>query len=109
MELAKHIEHLIYTEKVYQEAAYSRADLARECGYSETVVSKIFNAHFQKSFPQVMNEHRVEEAKRLLEETKETVKAISKEVGFNSMPSFNRVFKDMTGLSPSAYRKSIKT
>ena len=109
VELAKRIEHLIYIEKVYQEAAYSRADLAKECGYSETVVSKIFNAHFNKSFPQVMNEHRVEEAKRLLEDTKASIKAISQEVGFNSMPSFNRVFKDMTDLSPSAYRKSIKS
>lgn len=107
--LAERIEYLIFTEKVYQEAAYSRADLAKECGYSETIVSKVFNTHFQKSFPQVMNEQRVEEARRLLEETKVTVKAISEEVGFNSMPSFNRVFKEMTGLSPSAYRKSIKT
>ena len=107
--LAERIEYLILTEKVYQEAAYSRADLAKECGYSETIVSKVFNAHFQKSFPQVMNEQRVEEAKRLLLETKVTVKTISEEVGFNSMPSFNRVFKEMTGLSPSAFRKSLKT
>ncbi len=107
--LAERIDYLIFTEKVYQEPAYSRADLAKECGYSETIVSKVFNAHFQKSFPQVMNEQRVEEAKRLLEETKASVKTISEEVGFNSMPSFNRVFKEMTGFAPSAYRKSLKT
>jgi len=107
--LAERIDYLIYTEKVYQEAAYSRADLAKECGYSETIVSKVFNAHYQKSFPQVMNEQRVEEAKRLLAETKVTVKAISEEVGFNSMPSFNRVFKEMTGYAPSVYRKSLKS
>jgi AraC-like DNA-binding protein len=107
--LAQRIEHLLFVDKVYQEAAYSRADLAKECGYSETIVSKVFNAHFQKSFPQVMNEQRVEEAKRLLADTKATVKTISEEVGFNSMPSFNRVFKDMTGHSPSGYRKSLKT
>lgn len=107
--LAKRIEHLIFTEKVYQEASYSRADLAKECSYSETIVSKVFNAHFQKSFPQLMNEQRVEEAKRLLEQTKASVATVSEEVGFNSMPSFNRVFKEMTGLSPSAYRKSLKS
>ena len=107
--LAERIEQLLFIDKVYQEAAYSRADLAKECGYSETIVSKVFNAHFQKSFPQVMNEQRVEEAKRLLADTKATVKTISEEVGFNSMPSFNRVFKDMTGYSPSGYRKALKT
>ena len=107
--LVEQIEDLIFTQKVYQEASYSRADLAKECGYSETIVSKVFNAHFQKSFPQLMNEQRIEEAKRLLEQTEASVATVSEEVGFNSMPSFNRVFKDMIGLSPSAYRKSLKS
>lgn len=108
-QLAQRMEKLIFVDKVYQEAAYSRSDLAKECGFSETIVSKVFNAHFKKSFPQLMNEQRVEEAKRLLAETKASVKTISEEVGFNSMPSFNRVFKEMTEYSPSAYRKSLKT
>jgi len=107
--LAEKIEYLIFTEKVYQEPSYSRADLAKECGYSETIISKIFNTAFQKTFPQLMNEQRVEEAKRLLSQTNASVKVISEEVGFNSMPSFNRVFKEIVGASPSAYRKSLKT
>ena len=107
--LAEKIEHLINVEKVYQEPAYSRADLAKECGYSETIVSRVFNAYFQKSFPQMMNEKRVDEAKKLLTQTEESIKTISQEVGFNSTPTFNRVFKGLEGSAPSQYRKSIKT
>lgn len=105
LELAHTIENLLNLEKIYQEPTYSRADLARECKTSETYVSKIINLYFGKSFPQLMNEHRIEDAKRLLRETDAPVKTVAEEVGFNSLPSFNRVFKDSTEFSPSQYRK----
>ncbi|MCB9982090.1 MAG: helix-turn-helix transcriptional regulator [Rhodospirillales bacterium] len=103
--LAEKIEGLLQYEKVYQEPTYSRADLARECETSETLVSKVINVHFQKSFPQLMNEYRIEDAKRLLRETNATIQTIARDVGFNSLPSFNRVFKDLTSQPPSQYRK----
>ncbi len=105
-DLAGKIESLLKFEKVYQEPTYSRADLARECESSETLISRVINIHFQKSFPQLINECRIEDAKRLLVETDATIQTVAKDVGFNSLPSFNRVFKDMTGQAPSGFRKS---
>ncbi len=105
LELAQAIENLLNLEKIYQESTYSRADLARECKTSETHISKVINLYFAKSFPQLMNEHRLEDAKRLLKETDAPIQIIAQDVGFNSLPSFNRVFKDSTDLSPSQYRK----
>ncbi len=105
MAIAKKAESLLDLEKVYHEPAYSRADLARECGTSEATISRIINTYFGKSFPQLMNERRIEDAKRLLLETSAPVKTICDEVGFNALPSFNRVFKEMTGKSPSEFRK----
>ena len=103
--LAQKVEHLLEVEKVYHEPSYSRADLARECNTSETVISRIINVYFKKSFPQLMNEPRIEDAKQLLIETDANIQTIAQEVGFNSLPSFNRVFKDMTGQAPSVFRK----
>ena len=103
--LAEKINNLLTLDKVYQEPTYSRADLARECGVSETLISRVINLNFQKSFPQLMNEYRIEDAKRLLSETNANINTIAQDVGFNSLPSFNRVFKDMTGQAPSHYRK----
>lgn len=103
--LARRIERLMDMEKIYHEPAYGRAELARELETPETVISKVINLHFGKSFPQLLNERRVEDAKQLLRETTASVKVIAEEVGFNSTASFNRVFRDLTGLSPSAYRK----
>lgn len=102
--ICNQIENLVFTQKVYQEPSYSRSDMAKECETSETVISKIINIRFKQSFPQLMNEHRVKEAKHLLRDTEEPMKIIAEESGFNSLASFNRVFKTMTGESPSAFR-----
>jgi AraC-like DNA-binding protein len=107
LKLAGKIEELMTIDKVYQEPTYSRADLAQESGVPETVISKVINIYFQKSFPQLINEYRVEDAKRLLEQTDAAIKVVGEEVGFNSLPSFNRVFKDMMGEAPSHFRKRM--
>lgn len=104
-DVARKVESLMNLEQVYQEPSYSRTDMARECDVSETVLSRIINSYFGKSLPQLMNEYRVEDAKRLLRQTQAPVKAIGEDVGFNSLASFNRVFKDISGASPSKFRK----
>ncbi len=107
MALAKRIEDLLYLEKVYHENTYSRSDMARELGVSEAAISRVISVYFGKSFPQLLNERRIEDAKRLLLETKASIRVVAQEVGFNSLPSFNRVFKDLSGTSPSEYRKNM--
>ncbi len=106
-EVVKKINDLLVLDKIYHEASYSRSDLAREIGVPEAILSRIINVHFKKSFPQLLNEYRVEDAKRLLLDTDESIKIIANEVGFNSLPSFNRAFKEFAGQSPSDYRKYI--
>ena len=66
MVIARKVDKLLQLDKVYQEPAYARADLAKECGTSEAILSRIINIYFTKSFTTLMNEHRVEDAKRLL-------------------------------------------
>jgi AraC-like DNA-binding protein len=108
LSMAKNIESLLDLDKIYQDPQYSRADLAQEVGSSEATVSKIINVYFKKSFPQILNERRVEDAKRLLVQTDASVRVVSSEVGFNSTASFNRVFKDIVGQPPTSYRKENK-
>jgi AraC-like DNA-binding protein len=105
MQIVKKIENLLNAQKVYHEAVYSRGDMARECEVSEAVISKLINAHFGKSFPQIISEYRVNDAKRMLVQTDANIKTIAEEVGFNSLASFNRVFREVAGETPSEYRK----
>lgn len=104
----KHIEEidrLLEFEKIYLEPNYSRFDLARELKIPETSLSKIVNLHYGKNFPSLLNEYRVREAVQLLKETDAPVNIIAGEVGFNSLASFNRVFREIAGQSPSHVRK----
>lgn len=101
---AINIENLLNREKIYQEPSYGRSDLARELGVTESLLSKIVNVHFNKSVPQLLNAYRVEDAKHLLIETDADLVTISEESGFNSVTTFNRHFKDLTGVTPSDYR-----
>lgn len=103
-ELAARITKLMTMDKVYQEPSYSRADLARELEVSETQLSRVINAAFGKSFPRMINEYRVQDAKRLLEDPAIPVNVAAEQAGFNSLASFNRVFREITGMTPSFYR-----
>jgi AraC-like DNA-binding protein len=109
IEVAVKIEGLLNVEKIYQEPSYGRSDLAKEIDVSESILSKIVNSHFDKSVPQLLNAYRVGDAKRLLVDTEEDLAVISEEAGFNSVTTFNRHFKDLTGITPSEYRASKVT
>lgn len=106
-DIAVKIQSLLTLDKIYHEPTYSRTDLAQELGISEAAVSRVINSHFGKSFPQLLNEYRIEDSKHLLLDTDASIKVIAEEVGFNSLPSFNRSFKDLVGQSPSGYRSNI--
>jgi len=102
--LADKIRILLEMDKVYQEHSFGRADLARETGASESAVSKVVNAAFGRSLPKLLNELRVEDAKQLLRDPDISIQVVASESGFNSLASFNRVFREVTGDTPSFYR-----
>lgn len=105
IEIATEIETLLHVQKVYQEPSYGRSDMAKELDISESQLSRVVNGYFQKNVPTLLNELRVQEAKMLLIQTKEDIATIAEEVGFNSIATFNRVFKDVVSVSPKEYRQ----
>ena len=106
IKLVERITELMTLDKVYQEASYSRKDLAQELAIAEHQLSRIINTGFEMSFSDLINNHRVEEAKYLLRKTDEPVSTIAFDVGFNSLASFNRVFRKVADQTPTAYRQS---
>ncbi len=83
-------------------------DVARKCNVSKHVLSHIINNKLNKNFNDFINEYRVQYACELLSDPaqkKITLEAIGLECGFGSKTSFNRAFKKVTGLTPSAYRQ----
>ncbi len=103
------INSLLKDEKIYREMRLNRASLAKKIGIGEHYLSRIINHHFGKSFNDLINSYRIEEAKqRLHNEPAQQITTIGFEVGFNSIASFNRVFKEKVGLSPTEFKNSSK-
>jgi len=101
------IRALMTLDKVYQDAEYGRDALARELGVPQHRLSALVKAGFGRGVRQLLNDHRVAEACQMLRSGDRPVGEIAFDAGFNSLPSFNRVFKAATGLSPSDYRAKV--
>ncbi len=91
-------------KKLYQEMGFSRADLAERIGIPEHTLSKLINQTFGKNFNEFINDYRIREAKSRLHDENTPVTVIAFEVGFNSIASFNRVFRNFAGMSPTEFR-----
>lgn len=82
----------------------SMQDLAREMNYSEAYFCKLFKQCFNKNFTAYLTEYRVKEAKRMLEQPAMNVKDVGRAVGYMDSNYFTRVFKRITGQTPTEYR-----
>ena len=71
-------------------------------------LSHIFSDQLHVGFCEYINALRVEEAKRLLENTDDPLTELSQTAGFGSLRTFNRVFKEQTGISPREYRAKCR-
>lgn len=81
------------------------SDVAKHFGYDYSYLSKIFRRNFQMSFTDYLNTFRCNEAASLLSESSLSITEIAFAAGFQSIRSFNAVFKAKYGISPKNYRK----
>ena len=98
------ISHYIETNYMYD---ISMQDLARHMNYSEAYFCKLFKQCFNKNFTSYLSEYRVVEAKRMLAMPTVNVKDIGRAVGYSDSNYFAKVFKRITGQSPTEYRLCI--
>lgn len=107
---ADYTEVLLDMANKYLEENYAEditlAELAARTGFSVNYFSRIFKEKMGKSFVQCRTEYRIEKAKQLLVWSGKSITEIAMEVGYNDFTYFNRVFKEMTGQTPGAYKKS---
>jgi AraC-like DNA-binding protein len=107
-EVLDRLQGLFEHEKVYHEPELGRAELARELGVGEATLSRIVNIHYGKTIPQLLNDYRVHDAQRLLRETNASINDVFTDSGFSSMTTFNRVFKELSGVSPTEFRSKSR-
>lgn len=106
------LERLMATEKPYLSPQLNVQELALQLGISARQLSEIVNQYFGQNFAEFVNSYRLAEAEKRFQQpqdSKETILEVMYAVGFNSKSSFNTLFKERTGLTPSAYKKQFRT
>ncbi|WP_099469242.1 response regulator [Konateibacter massiliensis] len=73
-----------------------------------SLFSHSFKQYTGNNFVHYLKNIRMEEAKKLLEETDMRVNEISQKVGYDNEKHFMKLFKSACGVSPSEYRKNMK-
>jgi YesN/AraC family two-component response regulator len=66
-----------------------------------------FKKRTQKSFSRFLNEVRIGHACQLLESESKTISSVCFESGYQNFANFNKFFKEITGKTPSQYRKEL--
>ena len=82
--------------------------IADELYISSSYVSKVFSCKLKYNFREYINELRIRRAKKLLSSTDRRIIDVMLDCGFKNQSSFNRVFSEHTGVSPSEYRRMKK-
>lgn len=105
-ELEELILGTIEDQKLYLEPKLSLHELAEILGKSKHLISKVINSKEGRSFYDLINGYRVQHLKKLLNDPSKsnfTILTLGYESGFNSKASLNRIFKNLTGLTPKQY------
>ena len=90
-----------FTEKL------TLSEVADACYVSQWHLSKLLNRYAGKSFNDILNSLRVEEAKRLLADPSLRIGDIGEMVGYADPAHFAKVFKKLTDMSANEYRSHL--
>lgn len=95
------------TERPHLNPELTIQDLSKQMNITRHHLTEILNNDLGKNFFNFINEYRVEEVKKRLLDSKFehlTIVAIAFDSGFNSKSTFNSIFKQQTGNTPSKWR-----
>ena len=109
--IAATLEKYVSEKKFYRDPNLKIEQLAKKMHVSYKNLSLVINELIGKTFTTLLNEYRVGEAKKIIAQNVdiESLEDIYTKVGFNSRSTFNRVFKSITGLTPTEYKESLHT
>lgn len=95
--------------KIFKSPGLTREILAKQLGTNRTYLTNIIMKKTGLNYTQFLNSYRITEAIKILSDKNNDnipLKALSIELGFNSMTSFYNLFKNHTGMTPATFRKN---
>ena len=89
--------------------SFSLEELAETIGVSKSYLSRIFKMNAGISVWAYLNRYRIQKAKALLLLSNESITTIASSVGYEDAGYFGRVFHEITGLTPRAFRQQSES
>lgn len=106
------LRSMMEDEKLYLNQSFNLDLAASHSSLPAKTISAVLNQHLHMNFNDWVNGYRVEAFKekiRAADLSRLTISAIAAECGFSSQATFQRIFKQSTGLTPTAYLKTLET
>ncbi|QCM11525.1 helix-turn-helix domain-containing protein [Agrobacterium tumefaciens] len=104
-DVIERLDRVMETQTLYRDENLNLSRLARRLGLPSRQISGAINRSLGVNVSQYVNQLRIREACRLLEETEQSVTAIMFSSGFQTKSNFNREFRRVTGMSPIDWRE----
>lgn len=82
-------------------------EVSEMCSMSKHAFCRYFKSRTQKTFIEFVHEVRVSEASKLIAINHDQINHIAYQCGFNSLSHFNKIFKQIKGVTPSQYKAEI--
>ena len=108
-EMIEKLDDLMSRVKLYRDPDLHLDGLADSMGISSRSLSALINGHYKQNFYDFVNDYRVRDAQRQLEDPdliSKTIQQVFEDAGFSSKSTFHSYFKKVTGKTPSEYRKA---
>jgi len=101
------LKYMFQVEKAYRNGRLSLDSLAERLNLQPYQLSGIINSRMGKSFTEFVADYRIDDVKKRLADPGESANIlnIAYDAGFGTKASFNRIFKERTGLTPSEFRR----
>ena len=106
--LIRDLDLAMTTDRLWRREGLTLAELASRLQAPEYKLRLLINGQLgHRNFAEFVNGFRVEAAKALLTDERSgmNVAQVAYEVGFSSLAPFNRAFKDITGATPTRWRR----
>ncbi|TCS42704.1 helix-turn-helix domain-containing protein [Reinekea marinisedimentorum] len=110
-EIISRLHTYMVAEKPYQDPDFSVYTLASAVDIPRRTLSATLNNGLNKNFYQYVNEFRIEEIKQLLQQPQlqhTNILDLAFQAGFKSKSSFNSLFKQHCGVTPTQFRKQVQ-
>lgn len=94
-----------YIKTHYCDQELSLNTAAAHVGFSPNHFSTVFSQQMGETFVEYLTRYRVEQGKRMLEESTRKLSDIAYDIGYSEPHYFSYIFKKHTGMTPSGYRE----